>query len=126
MKKSVKIFFAALLLPLVLGVLACGKTEVPEEETHEAFTPLNAEDLYGTWKGTGNEISTVSFGQNGYYLDDAGDISMEGTYFVDTIEHEVIVTEKEYGMTFTYHVDLSGDNLTLQVDGGLPRTFIRK
>ena len=35
----------------------------------------------------------------------------------------VTVHEKEYGMTFTYYVTLSGNNLTMQISGGKVRTF---
>ena len=127
MNKFVKVLFASLLLPVALSVLACGKTEVPEEESTGTVQIIKAEDLVGTWKGTGDEISTVTFGANGSYLDDAGDgLYIKGTYRLDIIDDTITVYESEYGMTFTYDVTLSGDELTLQLSGGKPRTFIRQ
>jgi hypothetical protein len=51
---------------------------------------------------------------------------MVGTYKVDSTAGTLTVNESEYGMVFTYSVELSGNDLTLQLDGGLPRTFTKK
>ncbi|MBP3754151.1 MAG: hypothetical protein J6I66_04775 [Lachnospiraceae bacterium] len=41
-------------------------------------------------------------GADGSYKDVAGDISIIGTYTVDSINGTLTVNEKEYGMVFTY------------------------
>ena len=49
-----------------------------------------------------------------------------GTYTVNSSAGTLTVNESEYGMVFTYSYELSGDNLTLQMEGGLPRSFARQ
>ena len=126
MKKSLRVFLAAILLPVAFCAMACGKTEAVEEVPEENAESIKAEDLVGTWKGVGEEISTVTFGANGSYRDDAGgSLYVDGTYFVDEINNTVTVKESEYGLVFVYDVELAGDYLTLQVNGGKSRIFIR-
>ena len=124
MKKAIKLVSTALLLTMLLCVTACGKDET--EET-APVTHASAEELVGRWKGTGKEISTLTLGAKGSYSDVAeGVASITGTYTVDSIAGTLTVNEKEYGMVFTYSYDLSGDNLTLQLEGGNPRTFVKQ
>ncbi len=63
---------------------------------------------------------------DGSYKDIVDDISVIGTFTVDSIAGTLTVKESEYGMVFKYSYVLSGDNLTLQLSGGLPRTFTRQ
>lgn len=123
MKKAIKILTTALLLTMFLCVTACGKDETEQTAT---VTHASAEELIGKWKGCGNEISTLTLGAKGSYSDVAEGVSITGTYTVDSISGTLTVKEKEYGMVFTYSYDLSGDNLTLQMDGGNPRTFVKQ
>ena len=123
MKKSAKILTTVLLLSIVFNITACGKNE-PEQipvETH-----ASSAELVGKWKGTGKEISTLTLGADGSYKDIADIASIIGTYTVDEIAGTLTVNESEYGMVFTYSYDLSGNDLTLQLDGGLPRTFTKQ
>ena len=73
----------------------------------------------------GDEISTVTFGKNGSYKDDAGSIYMEGTYSVNEEAGTITVIEKQDGLVFVYNVELSGDTLIIQTANGKPRTFTR-
>lgn len=82
-------------------------------------------ELVGTWVGTGNEGATVTFKSNGKYTD-KGVSDMSGTYTIDEANKIVVCTEKEYGLVFQYNYTISGDELTLQMDFGLPRTFKKK
>ena len=126
MKKAVRIVAITLMLALALSFAACGKKAEPEPEP-VVTNKATIQDLYGTWKGIGGEISTVSFSKDGNYKDDAGDnLYIIGTYTVDEDAQTITVNESEYGMVFTYSYELSGDNLTLQLKGGLPRTFIKQ
>lgn len=123
MKRNVVI---VALLALTLSCAgACGKKDAADTKVSQS-APVNSADLVGTWKGTGDEISTLTLGSDGSYKDDAGDLYMVGTYKVDSAAGTLTVNESEYGMVFTYSVELSGNDLTLQLDGGLPRTFTKK
>lgn len=124
MKKYFKLVLTAVLLVLVFGIAACGK-KAEESASSSSNEPIFADDLIGSWKGTGNEISTVTFKQDGSYKDDAGDVYVIGTYEVDVFARTITIHEKEYGMTFTYDFNLSGDNLTMQLSGGLERNFTK-
>ena len=81
----------------------------------------------GTWKGTGNETATLTFSADGKIKDvtnlDGTVYSITGTYTVDSEENYVYVEEDEYGLTFAYRYTISGNDLTLQMEGGNPRTF---
>ena len=124
MKKTARVFSVALILLLVLGLAACNKKAAAEEEANT--NPVTLNDLYGSWKGINGEISTVSFSKDGDYMDNAGDgLYVSGTYSFNEADQTVTVYEKEYGMVFVYSVTLSGNQLTLQMDGGLPRTFAK-
>jgi hypothetical protein len=68
----------------------------------------------------------LTLGSDGTYKDVAGELSIIGTYTVDEVYGTLDVSEKEYGMSFSYSYELSGDNLTIQLNGGLPRTFVRQ
>ena len=121
MKQFVKIISIVLMLFIVLSISACGEPE--ETSTQISGSSFSAADLVGKWKGTGDEISTLTFGSNGSYKDDAGFAVVEGTYTVDEEAGTITVHEKDYGLVFVYNVELYGKNLTIQTDFGLPRTF---
>ena len=123
MKKLIKLNLIVLLLIAVIGITACGKKESEQEPV---VVHASSDELVGKWKGTGDEISTLTLGSNGSYKDIAGELSVIGTYTVDEIAGTLTVNEKDYGLVFTYSYELDGDNLTLQLDGGLPRTFARQ
>jgi uncharacterized lipoprotein YehR (DUF1307 family) len=122
MKKYTKLVFALLACLLIFSIAACGK-KADDSATSVSSDPILASDLIGSWKGTGEELSTVTFREDGTYRDDAGDIYISGTYEFDALSRTVTVHENEYGMTFTYYVTLSGNNLTMQISGGKVRTF---
>lgn len=125
MKKAVRIVAITLMLALALSFAACGKKAEPESEP-VVTNKATIQDLYGTWKGIGGEISTVSFSKDGNYKDDAGDnLYIIGTYTVDEDAQTITVNESEYGMVFVYNFTIDGNKLTLQMDGGLPRSFAK-
>ncbi len=125
MKKAVRIVAITLMLALALNFAACGKKAEPEPEP-VVTNKATIQDLYGTWKGIGGEISTVSFSKDGNYKDDAGDnLYIIGTYTVDEDAQTITVNESEYGMVFVYNFTIDGNKLTLQMDGGLPRSFTK-
>ncbi len=126
MKKAVRIISVALLLMMVVTAFGCGKKEesAPASETSGGGS---VEELYGTWKGVGEEISTVSFTNTGIYRDDAGDgLYINGTYTVDVNAQTITVNESEYGMVFVYAYSVKGNTLTLQLDGGKLRVFTKQ
>ena len=123
MKKSIRIISAIVLLILVFCISGCGKEE--SDQVSETKTHASLSDLIGKWKGTGNELSTITLGSDGSYKDIVDDISIIGTFTVDSTAGTLTVNESEYGMVITYSYELSEDNLTLQMNGGLPRTFTR-
>ena len=125
MKKAERIVAITLMLVLALSFAACGKKAEPEPEP-VVMNKATIQDLYGTWKGIGGEISTVSFSKDGNYKDDAGDnLYIIGTYTVDEDAQTITVNESEYGMVFVYNYTIDGNKLTLQMDGGLPRSFTK-
>lgn len=125
MKKAERIVAITLMLVLALSFAACGKKAEPELEP-VVTNKATIQDLYGTWKGIGGEISTVSFSKDGNYKDDAGDnLYIIGTYTVDEDAQTITVNESEYGMVFVYNYTIDGNKLTLQMDGGLPRSFTK-
>ena len=123
MKKSIRIISAIVLLILVFCISGCDKEE--SDQVSETKTHASLSDLIGKWKGTGNELSTITLGSDGSYKDIVDDISIIGTFTVDSTAGTLTVNESEYGMVITYSYELSEDNLTLQMNGGLPRTFTR-
>ena len=123
MKRIVKVLSVVITVMMVLCMTACGNKE--EEQAEEAVH-ASADELVGKWKGTGGEISILTLGSDGSYKDVAGDLSIIGTYTVDSTAGTLTVYEKEYGMVFTYSYDLTDDTLTLQLSGGNPRTFVKK
>ena len=124
MKNIIRIIPILLVLLVVLSISACGGSADVAEET--GGSPFKAADLVGKWKGTGDEISTITFGKNGSYKDDAGFAVVEGTYTADEEAGTITVNEKDYGLVFVYSVELSGKKLTIQTENGLPRTFTKK
>ena len=125
MKRTVKMISITMLLIIVLSAVACGKKAEPVQTSEPAGT-ATAEDLWGTWKGTGGEISTVSFAKDGSYRDDAGDgLYISGTYTVNEDAQTITVNEDEYGMVFVYNFSVSDNTLSLQMDGGKERRFVR-
>lgn len=124
MKNYLKIMSVVLMLFVVLSISACGgSADTASEKSGSSFS---AADLVGKWKGTGDEVSTITFGKDGKYKDDADFAVIEGTYTVDEEAGTITVIEKDYGLVFVYNVELSGKNLTIQTDYGLPRTFTKK
>ena len=126
MKKSVKIFLTMLLLVVTFCLAACDKEESTENEQATTKVHASASELVGKWKGTEGEVSTLTLGATGSYKDDAGDLYMIGTYTVDSAAGPLTANESEYGMVITYSYDLTGNTLTLQMNGGLPRKFIKQ
>ena len=127
MKKTVRIVSVVLLFMLMVTAFACGKKEEPAPVSETAAGGGSVEDLYGTWKGVGEEISTVSFTNSGLYRDDAGDgLYIAGTYTVDVNAQTITVNESDYGMVFVYHYSVKGETLTLQMDGGKQRIFVKQ
>ena len=127
MKIKVKLFSAVVLLVMVICVSGCSKDENNQDNNQVSETThASRADLIGKWKGTGNELSTITLGSDGSYKDAVDDLSVIGTYTVDSTAGTLTVHESEYGMVFTYSYELSGDNLTLQLNGGLPRTFTKQ
>ena len=125
MKKMKRGLIITLLMLMTLSYIACGKKEEDNEQTSQK-TQINADELIGKWKGTGGEVSTLTLGKNGSYKDDAGDVSIIGTYSFDQASGTMTVKESEYGMVFSYSVELSENKLTLQMNGGNPRTFTKQ
>jgi hypothetical protein len=124
MKKIIKIIPIVLMLFVIMSISACG--EPADTAAQTGGSSFTAADLVGKWVGTGDEISTLTFGKNGSYKDDADIAVIEGTYTVDEAAGTLTVYEKDYGLVFVYSVELSGKNLTIQTDYGLPRTFRKK
>ena len=129
MKTRKRIISVVSVLLIAVCLTACGNkagnsSTADAEQT--AAEKATKEDLYGTWKGTEGEISTVSFSKDGNYKDDAGDnLYIIGTYTVDEDAQTITVNESEYGMVFVYDFQISGNKLTIQMDGGLPRHFLK-
>ncbi len=123
MKKHFKILSVCILLVMIICITGCSKED--DTKTSET-THASRADLIGKWKGTGKELSTITLGKDGSYKDVVDDISVIGTYTVDSTAGTLTVNESEYGMVFTYSYELSGDNLTLQLNGGIPRTFTKQ
>ena len=123
MKRIVKLSLVILMLIMVIAFAGCGKKE---DDQQPAETHASSAELIGKWKGTGNEVSTLTLGSDGTYKDIAGDASVIGTYTVDEVSGTLTVNEKEYGLVITYSYELDGNDLTLQMNGGLPRTFAKQ
>ena len=113
------------LLMFALCLAACGDSTDTTAQA-DSTEQTSAADLVGTWKGTAGEISTLTLGSNGSYMDDAGDVYIKGTYTVNTSDRTITVNESEYGLVFVYSYELADDTLTIQTNGGLPRKFIRQ
>lgn len=120
-----KKFITLILLMFVLCLTVCGDSTDTDTQADTA-EQTSAADLVGTWKGTAGEISTLTLGSNGSYMDDAGDVYVNGTYTVNTSEKTITVNESEYGLVFVYSYELADNTLTIQMNGGLPRKFIKQ
>ena len=118
MKRLLKyITLFCMIICMTLGLAACSSS------CSTSSTPAN--ELVGTWVGTGNEISTITFENNGMCIDDAGSAKIEGPYVINETMKYVNVQDEETGLEFAYSYSINGDNLVLQLDYGLPRTFKR-
>ena len=111
MKKCIKVLSVTLLAAAVLGMASCTKG------------PKNA--LVGTWSGIDGENSTITFTNEGTCQDVSANTKIEGTYRIDEDKKTVIVYDGETETGFRYFYDVSEDNLTLQMEYGLPRSFER-
>ncbi|MCR5740096.1 MAG: hypothetical protein K6G43_09805 [Lachnospiraceae bacterium] len=120
-----KKLIAVVLLMFALCLTACGDSTDTTAQA-DSTEQTSAADLAGTWKGTAGEISILTLGSNGSYMDDAGDVYIKGTYTVNTSDRTITVNESEYGLVFVYSYELADDTLTIQTNGGLPRKFIRQ
>lgn len=113
--KHIAIF--CLIICMTLGLAACSSS------CGASSTPAN--ELVGTWEGTGNEICTITFRNNGTCTDDSGSVKIEGPYTINETMKIVKVHDDEDDMDFAYSYTLNGDSLILQMDMGFPRTFRR-
>lgn len=116
--KKIIIIGAALLLCIAIAFIA-----ITRSGGSSSITANN--ELVGSWVGTGNEHATVTFKNDGTFTDKGNgkDADMSGTYTIDETNKVVVCTEKDYGLVFRYNYTISGNDLTLQMDIGLPRTF---
>ena len=111
MKKCIKVLSVTLLAAAVLGMASCSRG------------PKNA--LVGTWSGIEGENATITFTNEGTCKDISGNVKIEGTYKIDEDEKTVIVFDDATETGYRYFYDVSEDNLTLQMEYGLPRSFER-
>lgn len=126
--KSLALVILSLLI-LATGAAACSnKAETAETGNEAAETvTVTREDLYGTWTGIGNETGgTLSFSKDGQCRDSHGDLAIAGPYSLDEAAQTLTVTDTEIGMNFTYDITMENDQLTIQMNGGNPRTFVKK
>jgi len=128
MKKLTKTLITVMLASTALSLTACGGSDKEETSTTAAETKraISSDELWGTWKGTDGEPSTLTLGMGGSYNDNADFAHIIGTYVFDEVINTLTVYESEYGMTFTYSVDLNDGVLTIQTGGGKPRKFVKQ
>ena len=112
MKKCIKILSVTLLAAAVLSMASCSRG------------PKNA--LVGTWSGIEGEEGTITFTNEGTCKDVSGNIKIEGKYTIDEDKKTVIVYDDATETGFRYFYDVSDENLTIQMEYGLPRTFSRE
>ena len=112
MKKCIKGLSIALLMFSVLSMAACTRG------------PKNA--LVGTWSGIGGESGTITFTNEGTCQDVSGNVKIEGSYTIDEDKKTVIVYDDATETGFRYFYDVSDENLTIQMEYGLPRSFERE
>ena len=118
MKRLLKyITLFCMIICMTLGLAACSSS------CGGSSAPAN--ELVGTWEGTGSEISTITFKNNGMCIDDAGSAKIEGPYYINESMKFVKVQDEETGLEFAYSYTITGNSLVLQMDYGLPRTFKR-
>ncbi len=119
MKKTAIIMVAILTSLFFINCSAASGGEAAFEE------PAN--ELVGTWQGVGNEQGSITFKSDGTFKEDdlPGDLNMEGTYTIDEMNKTVVCIENEYGMTYNYFYTITGNELTLQMEYGFPRTFVK-
>ena len=131
MKTKIKslAFIILSLLILAIGTSACNNKAEDKAVGNEDIETvvITKEDLYGTWTGIGSETGgTLSFSKDGNCRDSHGDLVIAGPYSLDETAQALTVTDTEIGMSFTYDISMSNDQLTIQLSGGNPRTFVRK
>ena len=124
MKKNIMI---ALLLCIVLCLTGCNGGGESDKTTQSASATASSGVLLGTWKGTGDEHSTITFGTDGRCKDDFNydgiQIVTAGPYTINEADSTVLIHDDEYGLDFLYTYTISGNDLTMQLEGGNPRTF---
>ena len=116
MKKLIVLLMSAV---LCLALAGCGSSSGTEAAATD-------NELIGTWRGTGNEPSIITFKSDGTCTDDAGDIVIKGPYTIDESAKTVTVYDEEDGLVFEYSYKITGTDLTLQMEYGLPRTFSKQ
>ena len=117
--KKIAIIMVAILTSLFFINCSADSGETAFEE------PAN--ELVGTWQGVGNEQGSITFKSDGTFKEDdlPGDLNMEGTYTIDEMNKTVVCIENEYGITYDYAYTITGNELTLQMEYGFPRTFMK-
>lgn len=129
MKRSGKKHFGfmvkILLVLMMCFAVGCGDKNVDNSNGSDEQTQTSKDALIGEWNGIGNSSKEfITFKKDGSYNEGYdGEVINRGSYSVNESNQTVTCTEKDYGMTFEYHFTLDGDNLTIQLSNGLPRTF---
>ena len=129
MKRSGKKHFGfmvkILLVLMMCFAVGCGDKNENNSNGSGEQTQTSKDALIGEWKGIGNSSKEfITFKKDGSYNEGYdGEVINRGSYSVNESNQTVTCTEKDYGMTFEYHFTLDGDNLTIQLSNGLPRTF---
>ena len=129
MKRSGKKHFGfmvkILLVLMMCFAVGCGDKNENNSNGSDEQTQTSKDALIGEWKGIGNNSKEfITFKKDGSYNEGYdGEVINRGSYSVNESNQTVTCTEKDYGMTFEYHFTLDGDNLTIQLSNGLPRTF---
>ena len=123
-KKRMSVLTALLMIFLMCVAVGCGgKSE--SNGNNGGGSTASKEDLIGVWNGIGNnDKEMITFKKDGSFKEEYdGEVINTGSYTVDESQQTVTCKEKDYGLVFTYQYTLDGDQLTIQIEGGLPRTF---
>ena len=123
-KKKFQVVAAFLMIFMMCVAIGCGgKSE--SSSNNSSGAKASKEDLIGVWNGIGNnDKEMITFKEDGSFKEEYdGDLINTGSYTVDESQQTVTCKEKDYGLVFTYQFTLDGDQLTIQLEGGLPRTF---
>ena len=123
-KKRMLVLTAVLMIFLMCAAVGCGgKSE--SNGNNGGGSTASKEDLIGVWNGIGNnDKEMITFKKDGSFKEEYdGEVINTGSYTVDESQQTVTCKEKDYGLVFTYQYTLDGDQLTIQIEGGLPRTF---